>query len=387
MTEFDFMTRIDRSKTNAIKTKAQEDEQDLIPLWIADMDFVAFPELQETAHSYADQQIYGYTYAAHTLFDAIQYWEEKQHHYTFDKEAIILVEGVVPAIGLAIQSFTQKNDGILINSPAYPPFARTIELNERKLFRSPLIEKEGLYFFDFVEMEDLFKSGQIKLYILCSPHNPGGRVWTKDELFKIGKLCQKYHVLLIADEIHQDLIWDGTEQHSFNTLSPEFKNFAIIISSATKTFNLAGTKCAFAIIENLDLRKKYLHQRLVNNQHEINSLGLMMTETAFRYGAPWLSALKAQIQINLSYLMAELTHKTAIKIMKPQGTYLVWLDFSSYDLTDNQLHQILIKDAKVMLNKGSSFGVEGELHARLNLASPYETIKTGVDRLVNTFGK
>lgn len=389
MTIYDFTTQPNRLAHRAVKYQAPEVKYGVLPLWIADMDFLAFPALVETAQAYVDHHLYGYSYASDSLFERISDWEEKRHHYHYSRESIVLVEGVVPAIGIAIQAFTDKNDGILINTPAYPPFARTIQLNDRKLVTSELLfdEEEGQFLLNFDEIEQLFKNQEVKMFIFCSPQNPGGRVWSAFELNRLGELCQTYSVLLISDEIHQDLVWNGHEHHSFHTISPDFKKFSIVLSSATKTFNIADTKCSFALIEDEVLREAYLKQRLANNQHEINGLGLLMTETAFQEGEQWLEALKPVIEKNIDYIYAELSQKTKIKVMKPQGTYLIWLDFSAYALSDHALHEKLLHEAKVILNEGISFGKGGASHARLNVAAPFSVIQDASQRICDAFKK
>ena len=223
--------------------------------------------------------------------------------------------------------------------------------------------------------------------MLCSPHNPGGRVWTAEELKKIGKICQKHGVILVSDEIHQDLALFGNKHHSFNTLDDSFKDFSLILSSATKTFNIAGTKNSFAIIENDQLRKTFQRQQLANNQHEVPTIGLITTEAAFTYGKPWLEELKIVLEKNIDYVVDELSQKTKIKVMKPEGTYLIWLDFSAYGIEQPELDERLQKEAKVVLNNGASFGKEGQTYARFNVAAPFITVKEAIQRIVRVFSK
>ncbi|MCL2114357.1 MAG: pyridoxal phosphate-dependent aminotransferase [Streptococcaceae bacterium] len=385
MTKYDFTTVPNRLNHHSVKWREVEKDEERLPLWVADMDFIALPKITGAIHEYADYGVYGYSYVPEQLLTSIQQWESTQHSYNFPKEAIVLADGVVPAIGIAVQALTKENDAVLINTPVYPPFARTVKLNQRQLVENSLTEINGEFVIDFEQLERDIVDHEVKLYILCNPHNPGGRVWRKDELQKIGELCQKHHVILVSDEIHQDLVLFGNVHHSFNTLSPEFKKFTIILSSATKTFNIAGTKCSFAIIENKDLREKFMAKRLSNNQHEINTLGMMTTQAALTNGAEWLSELKEVLENNVNYILSVLTEKTKIKVMKPQGTYLIWLDFSEYPLTETELQEKLHDQAKVILNKGNSFGSEGTLHARLNAAAPFEIIKEATERIVKAF--
>lgn len=385
MTKYDFTTIPNRLDHNSVKWQEIKENPHKLPLWVADMDFLALPEIKQSIHDYADYRVYGYAYVEEDLIKSIQNWEKNQHQYDFSKEALILVEGVVPGIGLAIQALTKENDVVLINTPVYPPFARTVKLNNRKLIENKLIEKNGEFLIDFEVFEKEIVENSVKLYILCNPHNPGGRVWTKEELIKLGQICKKHNVIVVSDEIHQDLTLFGHQHQTFNTLSEDFKDFSVVLSSATKSFNIAGVKCAYAIIENQDLREKYLQRRLANNQQEISTLGMLATKVAYENGSEWLNELKNVLEKNITYIESELHQKTKIKVMKPQGTYLIWLDFSEYQLEDKVLDEKLAEEAGVILNKGISFGKAGQAHARLNAAAPFSLIEEASKRLVETF--
>lgn len=387
MTKYDFTTRPNRLGQNTMKWHSSETDPDLLQMWVADMDFLPLPQVREALIAYAQNHVFGYSVVPDSLYQAIIDWERDLHQYEVRKEHIVLIEGVVPAISLAIQSLTNEGDTVLINSPVYSPFARTVRLNKRQLVSNSLVEKDGQFTLDFDQLEADIIEHQVKLYVFCSPHNPGGRVWTKDELEKVGQLCQKHGVILISDEIHQDLALFGNKHLSFNTVSPDFKDFTIILGSATKTFNIAGTKNSFAIIENPSLRKAFTKQQLANNQHEIPTVGLIATEVVLRHGKAWLDQLKEVLEENINYTVDFLTEHSHIKAMKPQGTYLVWLDFSAYGLSNEQIQEKLIKEAKVVLNDGLSFGKEGKCHARFNTATPLETVKEACQRIVAVFGK
>lgn len=275
----------------------------------------------------------------------------------------------------------------MINTPVYPPFARTVKLNKRQLVTNSLQEIDGRFEIDFEQLEKDIVDNDVKLFAFCSPHNPGGRVWSIVDLQKVGDICQKHGVILISDEIHQDMALFGNKHHSFNTVSENFKNFTIILASATKTFNIAGTKNSFAIIENEGLRQQFKERQLANNQHEISSLGLVATEVALTQGKPWLEELKPLIERHISYVYHQLTEKTKIKVMQPQGTYLIWLDFSAYGLDHKALQEKIRYEAKLVLNDGLTFGEEGRNHARFNVAAPTTIIEEAVKRLVDVFGK
>ena len=385
MGKYDFTTLPNRFGHHTYKWKEAETDRQVLPAWIADMDFEVLPEIRQTVHDYAEQLVYGYTYASDGLIEAVQNWEEKQHGYRFDKDALVFIEGVVPAISTAIQAFTKEGQAVLINTPVYPPFARSIKLNNRKLITNSLVEKDGLFEIDFDQLEKDFVEEDVKLYVLCNPHNPSGRVWEKEVLEKIGQLCQKHGVLLVSDEIHQDLALFGNKHQSFNTVNEDFKEFSLILSSATKTFNIAGTKNSYAIIENPKLRLAFQKRQLANNQHEISGLGYLATEAAYRYGEDWLTELKELIEKHINYVVDVFGKETKIKVMKPQGTYLIWLDFSAYDICDEELRSLLRDEAKVILNRGLDFGEEGALHARLNVAMPTSVLEEVCQRIIATF--
>ena len=387
MGKYDFTTLPNRFGHHTYKWKEAETDREVLPAWIADMDFEVLPEIRQTVHDYAEQLVYGYTYASDGLIEAVQNWEEKHYGYRFDKDALVFIEGVVPAISTAIQAFTKEGQAVLINTPVYPPFARSIKLNNRRLITNSLVEKDGLFEIDFDQLEKDFVEEDVKLYVLCNPHNPGGRVWEKEVLEKIGQLCQKHGVLLVSDEIHQDLALFGNKHQSFNTVNEAFKEFSLILSSATKTFNIAGTKNSYAIIENPKLRLAFQKRQLANNQHEISGLGYLATEAAYRYGEDWLEELKQVFEDHINYVVDLFCKETKIKVMKPQGTYLIWLDFSAYDLTDEKLQELLRNEAKVILNRGLDFGEEGSLHARLNVAMPTSVLEEVCQRIITTFAK
>ncbi|QWV86377.1 pyridoxal phosphate-dependent aminotransferase [Streptococcus parasuis] len=386
MTRYDFTSKPNRLTHHAEKWKKVEADPELLPLWIADMDFEPLPEIRQVIRDYADHHIFGYPYASDSLYQSIIDWEGRQHGYKIERESILLIEGVVPALTVAIQSLTEEGDAVLINTPVYPPFARTVKLNNRQLVTNSLVEVDGVFRIDFDQLEKDIIENQVKLYIFCNPHNPGGRVWSKEELLAIGRLCQKHGVVLVSDEIHQDLALYGHKHDTFNTVDENFKDFSIILSSATKTFNIAGTKNSFAIIENPSIRKTFAKRQLANNQHEVSTIGLLTTEAAFTYGDEWLTELKNVLEKNIDYVEEYLTSHTRIKVMKPQGTYLIWLDFSDYQLGHDQLFELLQHQAKLMLNDGLSFGKEGKHHARLNAAAPFDVIEEACQRLRNVFG-
>ncbi|HEL2451683.1 TPA: pyridoxal phosphate-dependent aminotransferase [Streptococcus suis] len=386
MTQYNFIDSPNRLSQYAEKWRKVETDKELLPLWIADMDFEPLPEIRQVIRDYADHHVFGYPYASDSLYQSIIDWEDRQHGYKIERESILLIEGVVPALSVAIQSLTEEGDAVLINTPVYPPFARTVKLNNRQLVTNSLVDVDGIFRLNLDQLEKDIVENQVKLYIFCNPHNPGGRVWTREEVLAIGHLCQKHGVILVSDEIHQDLTLYGHKHYSFNTVDESFKEFSIILASATKTFNIAGTKNSFAIIENPSIRKTFAKRQLINNQHEIPTIGLLTTEAAFTYGDEWLKELKVILERNIDFVEEYLATHTRIKVMKPQGTYLIWLDFSAYELEHAELFDILHCKVKLILNDGLTFGKEGKYHARLNVAAPFNMIEEACQRLGKVFG-
>lgn len=387
MTTFD--TIYPRRNTNSVKWDTIQQtykEDDLLPLWVADMDFMVNKPVLAALNKAVNQGILGYATEPASLFLAIQEWQKRRHHYLIEKEAILFNSGVVPSIALALQAYTNLGDAVLIHDPVYPPFANVVKLNERELVRSTLIEEDGRFEMNYAEIEQLIQSKNVKLFILCNPHNPGGRVWSQTELERLGTLCAKYDVIVVSDEIHQDLIFSPNIFTTFSKAQPTFKDFSITLTAATKTFNIAGIKNSMVFIENPDLRKKFIAAQQRNQQYEINTFGLIGTEAAYANGDLWLNDLidyvSENIKIVASFLSTQLPN---VKMMSPEGTYLIWLDFTAFNLSDQQIQQRLIHKGKVVLNPGISFGPAGTQHMRLNVACPQETLIEGLSRIKRAF--
>ncbi|MDO4813599.1 MAG: MalY/PatB family protein [Gemella sp.] len=387
MTKYDFTTLPNRLNQDSVKWKSNGENPDLLQLWIADMDFLPQPDIKNAIVEYANSHVFGYSYPSDDLFQSIINWEKSVHDYEVEKEHITLIEGVVPAISIAIQAYTKENDAVIINTPAYPPFARTIKLNNRKLVENSLVKKENKFEIDFEKLEEQIRDNEVKLYILCSPHNPTGRVWTREELEKIVALCKKYNVLLVSDEIHQDLTIFGNKHLTFNLVDPSFNDRTIVLASATKTFNIAGTKNSFVIIENKELREAFKKVQLANNHHEIPQIGLVATKAALEHGKEWLDELRVVIEENTNYVIDYLEKNTDIVVNRNEATYLLWLDFSKYDLSHSEIQKKILEEAKLVLNDGLFFGRDGKKYARLNVATPLEVVKEACDRLAKAFAK
>ncbi|MGG5341683.1 MalY/PatB family protein [Enterococcus sp. AZ192] len=387
MVEFDKV--YDRRNTNCAKWDSIKDtygEDGLLPLWVADMDFKANKPVLDALKKTIDQGILGYSPAPDSLYQAIQSWQQRHHDYSISKEAILFNSGVVPSLALAVQAFTQPGEAVLIHDPVYPPFAKVVEQNNRKLVRSTLDVADGHFVMNLDDMEKQILNENVRLFILCNPHNPGGRVWTAAELEAVGKLCAKYDVLVVSDEIHQDLIFAPHHFTTFANVHSSFKDFSITLTAATKTFNLAGIKNSMVFIENSDLRKKFVTIQQQNAQDEINIFGYVGTEAAYEHGDDWLKELLAYLKENIDTVADFLKHELPqVKMMRPEGTYLIWLDFSAFDLSDAKLQEQLVHKGKVVLNAGITFGPHGSQHMRLNVACPKETLLEGLRRIKYAF--
>lgn len=381
-----FEQPIDRLGSNSVKWDAilkSYNEENLLPLWIADMDFKAPAGVLQAYQKLLEHGILGYADTPDTLYTAISNWEQEHFKLAVGKEEILFFSGVLAGITTAIQAFTKPNDVILIHDPVYPPFANIITTNRRQLVRSQLVEENGHFVMDLADMEEKFKQHQVKVMILCNPHNPGGRVWTKKELYQLGELCQKYQVLVLSDEIHQDLVFPPNKMTSFFNAGDGFSDFSLQFASMTKTFNLAGIKNSVVFVKNEKLRSQLIRKQEENFQQEINTFGLVGMEAAYETGEEWLAELLPYIQSNIAYTMNFFQEQLPkVKIMKPEGTYLLWLDFSEYDLSDKELEERFVHKGKVVLNTGVSYGPSGKQHMRLNVACPRVVLEEGLNRIV-----
>ena len=381
-----FEQPIDRLGSNSVKWDAilkSYNEENLLPLWIADMDFKAPAGVLQAYQKLLEHGILGYADTPDTLYTAISNWEQEHFKLAVRKEEILFFSGVLAGITTAIQAFTKPNDVILIHDPVYPPFANIITTNRRQLVRSQLVEENGHFVMDLADMEEKFKQHQVKVMILCNPHNPGGRVWTKKELYQLGELCQKYQVLVLSDEIHQDLVFPPNKMTSFFNAGDGFSDFSLQFTSMTKTFNLAGIKNSVVFVKNEKLRSQLIRKQEENFQQEINTFGLVGMEAAYETGEEWLAELLPYIQSNITYTMNFFQEQLPkVKIMKPEGIYLLWLDFSEYDLSDKELEERFVHKGKVVLNTGVSYGPSGKQHMRLNVACPRVVLEEGLNRIV-----
>ncbi|WP_374718067.1 MalY/PatB family protein [Neobacillus sp.] len=379
-----FDEKIDRSKTASVKwelTKVIFGEEDLWPMWVADMDFKPPKAVLDALKKRLDHGILGYTFVPNTTSQAIVEWLFKRHQWEVKPSWLSYCGGVVQAISTAITSFTNEGDRIIIQSPVYTPFFDMVEKNNRKVVNSPLILEGNKYKMDFAGFESALKEG-CKVFILCNPHNPGGRVWTKEELLKIGELCLKYNCLILSDEIHSDLVYKAYKHTPMASISDEISEKTVTFVAPSKTFNLAGLHSAVAIIKNPTLRKQFNQVQKRQGNFGLNIFGIVSMEAAYREGEAWLEELIDYLEENKNYAIVFLKkHLPKISCMEPEGTYLLWLDCRELGLSDEELRQLLLEKGKLALEPGPKYGPGGNGFVRMNIACPRDYLIEGLNRL------
>lgn len=381
----DFDTVPNRRGTNCFKYDFAREmgmPEDVLPLWVADMDFPTAPAVLERLHALAEHGIFGYTGVKDAYFSAVHNWYAQRFGWETQRSWLVTTPGVVFAIAIAIRAFTQKGDAILIQQPVYYPFANKVTENDRQLVVNPLVLKNGRYEMDFADMERKIVDYHVKMLLLCSPHNPVGRVWTKEELLRVGEICQKYGVLVVSDEIHADFTYEGHTHRVFASVKSEFADFTIICTAPSKTFNLAGLQNSNIFIPNRQLRHAYKKELSACGCGGTNCMGMAACQAAYEAGADWLEQLKQYLAGNLAYIRQFLREKLPdIALIEPDGTYLVWLDLRKLGLTEQQQRQLIVQDAKLWLDTGTLFGQGGEGFERINIACPRATIEQAMQRL------
>ena len=380
----DFDQIIDRNKTNCVKWDFNQrifGREDILPLWVADMDFQAPQAVVEALVNRAQHGIYGYSNSMDGYYEALMDWMKNRHNWLIEREWITFSPGIVPALNELVRSLTKPGDKILLQSPVYPPFFQAIKNHGREVVNNQLRLENGRYTMDFTDLEERFASG-VKMMILCSPHNPVGRVWDRAELDRLGQLCLAYDVLVISDEIHGDLIFEGYRHIPFVSLSSDLAQQSIVCTAPSKTFNLAGLQTSNLIIPNPKYRQAFLASLDLTGIHNPNVFGITALEVAYQQGAEWLNQLMHYLEGNVEFLMSFLARELPqIGLTKPEGTYLVWLDFRSLGLEPKDLHRFLVHKAGVGLNAGYLFGPGGEGFARLNLGCSRAVLDEGLRRI------
>lgn len=376
----DFDKKVNRKNTNCFKWDIPEVKQDVIPLWVADMDFEVPKEIIDDLHKRINHGIFGYSFPPDSYFQAFIDWQKKRNNWIINKENIVYSSGVVPAIIMAITSLTKINDKVLIQTPVYGPFASAIKDHNRELVVNELIYENNYYQIDFKNLEeDLSKN--VKMMIFCSPHNPIGRVWKKEELEKILSLCRKYDVILVSDEIHSDIIFSGYHHYPIAKFA-NLEDRIITLMSPSKTFNIAGLRSSVAVVNNEKILRKYKAEFFKYDGHLGNLLGYTGFESAYKYGEKWLNRLIPYLEENVKLVTDFLeTEFPKIEVTKSEGTFLLWINFENLGLTGTDLQDFFLKEAKVLLDLGTKYGKKYGNFLRFNIGTNKEIIKESLCRM------
>ncbi|QDQ02853.1 pyridoxal phosphate-dependent aminotransferase [Lysinibacillus fusiformis] len=375
MIKYNFDEIINRRETDSIKWSKkhlQENfgDEESIPMWIADMDFKVAQPIIEALTERAQHGIFGYGYKSDEFLESVVNWHKKRNGWDIEKEWILFTPGIIPALNFIVETFCKPGDKVIIQSPVYYPFANIITNNGCHIANNPLIFNNGKYEMNFSELERIAQDSRTKLMFLCSPHNPVGRVWTAEELQRLGEICLENNVLVVSDEIHSDLIYQPNCHIPFGKISEEFKMNSIICTSPSKTFNLAGLHISDIIIPNESLREE-LNHKLTTIDIDPGSFASVAQITAYNNGEEWLEQLIEYLQNNLDLIDKFIKERMqGVKLVRPEGTYLAWLDFSELNFTDVELQQMMQKKAKIALDDGYIFGAGGEHFQRINFACP-----------------
>lgn len=358
--------------------------EDVLPLWVADMDFPTSSYVEDALVNVARHNIYGYsnTQEGDGFFEAVSGWMKRHHDFEVEREWHVKTPGVTFAIAHAIRALTKPGDAVIIQQPVYYPFSSIIRENKRKLVSSDLvIDEEGRYHMDFEDFEKRIAENDVKLFILCSPHNPVGRVWTKDELITVGDICRRHGVYVFSDEIHFDFIWKGPH-HVFQDLKEEYKDFTITATAPSKTFNLAGLQQSNIFIPNESIRRKFKAEISATGFDEPNIFGITAAQAAYESGDEWYDAATAYIKSNIDFAADFVRNNLpGVKLIDTQGTYLIWLDFRNLGISAVELDDILINRAKLWLDSGKIFGKAGEGFQRINTTCPRSVLKEALSRI------
>jgi len=381
---YNFDKIINRRGTKSAKwdnLKSLYGDEELLPLWVADMDFEAPPEVIKALTERAEHGVYGYTFISDEYCEAVRGWMKRRHNWQIEKEWILYTPGVVPAISYAIKAFTQPRDKIIIQTPVYHPFYHTIEENERYIVKNPLVYRDGQYHMDLENLERIIDDS-VKMLILCSPHNPVGRVWTKEELTKLAEICLKYDILVVSDEIHFDIVYKGHKHTVFATLSDEISQNCVVLTAPSKTFNLAGLKVSNAIIPNEILRMKF--RKELNKDHITapNVFGERAMIAAYNHSEGWLDELLEYLEGNRDFFVEYMEKNIPkLKPIKPEGTYLVWVDCTELGMNPKELRDFFVNKCKLALNDGHMFGEEGSTFQRFNIGCPRSLLEEALHRI------
>lgn len=386
---YDFDTVISRRHTDSMKWDGGHNkDEDMIKMWVADMDFKVLPDITEALHEKIEEGIYGYSMVPESYYEAVGNWMKRRHDFHVEKEWMVLTSGVVNAINLAVRAYSEIDDHIMILTPVYYPFKSAIVNNKRKAVSLSLDFKEDHYELDFDLFEKKIIEDNVKMLIFCNPHNPVGKVWTKEELLKIGEICLKHHVIVVSDEIHMDFVYGERKHIPFYEADPRFKDISIVATAASKTFNLAGLQTSTIFIANKELRELFKKEQLATGMFTPNVLGLIATMTAYEKGDDWVDEMLSYVEGNINYMESFLKKNLPeVKMIRPEGLYLVWVDFRNWHMSGKELERFMLKEAKLWLDEGYIFGEEGEGFERFNLACPRAILEKALNRITVSVSK
>lgn len=385
--EYNFDEEINRKNTNCAKydgLKKYFGYEDLNPLWVADMDFKTPSFINDAIINAAKNSLYGYSIDSDEIYQSIINWQNTQHNWQINKEDIYMINGVVPAYSACIEAFSEENDEVIVQTPIYPPLFKCVNANNRKVVVNELKkDQNGYYTMDLEDLESKI-TPKTKILALCSPHNPVGRVWSKDELEKLANICIKHDIIIVSDEIHSDITFKKFTPLA--SISKEIANQTITLNSAGKTFNIAGLNSAYAISKNQDLLNKFKKIAQKREIQSINFFGYIATKAAYDNGAKFVEELKKYLLSNIEFTK-NYFEKNDLKInfFQPEATYLLWLDFSKYNLSHNEIKNILLTKSKIALNDGVSFGSNGNKYFRLNVALSQNALEIALNQLSKEF--
>lgn len=376
---------IDRKDTNCLKYDFAVERgkpENVLPLWIADMDFKAPEYVLNKLSEIVDHGIFGYTDSKEDYFNALSHWYREYFHWEIEEEWLIKTPGIVFAIAATISAFTKEGEGVLIQQPVYYPFKEVILENGRNLVNSPLVYKEGKYRMDYEDFERKIVEEKVKLFILCSPHNPVGRVWKKEELETIGEICLRHEVLIISDEIHSDFVYPGNKHTVFASLSEDIAARTITCTAPSKTFNIAGLQISNIFISNPEIREKFQSAIAKTGYSQVNQIGIAASQACYEGGREWLEDLKEYLIENIHFTRKFLEERLPkITLIEPEGSYLLWLDCKALNLSEEEREERIVYKGNLWLDGGTMFGEEGSGFERINIACPRPVLEQALNQL------
>ncbi len=388
---YDFSKLHNRKGTGCLKYDFAIDRgkpADVLPFWVADMDFVVPQEVINALVTRSKEGIFGYSETGHEYFLTLQKWFQEKFSWSVQEEWLVKTPGVVFALATAVKAFTEYGEAVLIQQPVYYPFSEVIEKNGRHLVNSPLVYDGLNYRMNFQDFEQKIISEKVKLFILCNPHNPVGRVWSIEELRILGDICLRHGVIVISDEIHADFVWGNMQHTVFASLGSAYAENSVVCTSPSKSFNLAGLQVSNVFISNKNLREKFKKTIVQVGYSQLNALGLVACEAAYKFGDKWLKDVKEYIYQNIIFTEIFLQNEIPqVKFARPQGTYLLWLDFSAFSVSAKLREKWLLEDAKLWLDSGRIFGKEGNDFERINVACPRAFLEKGLKQLAQAISK